>query len=122
MDDDEGSAHWLADEVALAEIGEALRHQPRTIAVRIPTSLADKARASWNRERADESPSPAADRAEQVRRGRAAHLALIGRVIQEGGDNDGEEVAVELDVFLLASALQAAAELKARRFVRGDGR
>ena len=69
----------------------------------------------------DESPSSTAYRAAEVRR-RAADLALIGLAIQEGGIDGQRKVVVELDVFWVVSALQAAAELEVRRYVRGDDR
>ena len=53
-------------------------------------------------------------------RRRSADLALLGLAIEEGGVVEGAEVVVNLDVFFMTSALQAAAELEVRRFVEGE--
>src|SRR5512142_2621024 len=94
------------DEPVLAEVGRHLASLVPFIDVTLPATLADAAIAAWNR---DED-GPAIEESDEQRRlrGRAADLALLGRVVSERGRHAGGEVMVRLPVVHFAAAIAAA--------------
>jgi hypothetical protein len=69
--------------------------------------LADRAVAAWQRDEEPVNLLPETDEQRSIRRD-AGTLALIGEFIEETGVEDGDDVAFELDAWLLGNALEAA--------------
>jgi hypothetical protein len=79
------------------------------VTIRLPKHLADQARAAWQREEDDES-TEGETTEERTDRHRAGTLALIGLAIAEGGNDEGDDVVVDLSAWFVGLALEAADE------------
>ena len=101
------------DALLLAEIGQRLTDVSLPgVVVRLPSALADRAAAAWDRDDGGGplGPENAADR---LRRDRAATLALIGAAVRDRGRREGDEVVVELGADLITQAVDAADDIPA---------
>ena len=98
---------WRRDAVLLRTIGHRFeRLALPTATVRLPSGLAERAAAAWDRD--DIGPLGREDAAARLVRDRAATLALIGAAVRRCGRREGDDVVVELGAELIAQALDAA--------------
>jgi hypothetical protein len=98
---------WARDRDALIEIGRQLRSQNVRLTVTLPTSLAEKAVAAWERD--DTGYDSANETEEQARlRAQAATLAFIGLDLKERGSVSGPVCVIDLPAREIADALAAA--------------
>ncbi len=105
----EDREQWKRGEAVLARIGAVVFTQDTEVQIRLPRTLADEAVSAWHREY--EAVELSREAAEQsVVRTRAGTLALIGSALEDGGWQDGDEVVVKLDVWLIGDALTTADE------------
>ena len=110
---DQGTAYprWASDSQVLAEIGRELYSQPTRVTVRLSKTLADQARAAWERD--DDDPRRIDDETPDAHasRHRAGALALVGLAVAEQGKEDGDGIVVELDAWVIGDSLTAADEV-----------
>jgi hypothetical protein len=99
---------WARDRDVLIEIGRQLRSQNVRHTVTLPTFLAEKAVAAWERDD-DTDYDSANETEEQARlRAHAATLAFIGLDLKERGSVSGPVCVIDLPAREIADALAAA--------------
>jgi hypothetical protein len=101
-------AQWREDARLLGVIGHRLAHvQLPEVTIRLPSTLADRAAAAWDRDDGGDGPLGPEDAAARIARYRAGTLALIGAAVRQRGRREGDEVVVELGAELIALAVDA---------------
>jgi hypothetical protein len=107
MSEEQLRGQWREDALLLGVIGHRLAQvEPPEVTVRLPSVLAERAAAAWDRDDGD-GPLGPEDAAARLTRHRAGTLALIGAAVRERGRREGDEVVVELGAELIALAVDA---------------
>ena len=105
----QNQVQWQADAEVLRLIGNhIISSGVPTVEIRLPASLADLAKAAWDRDD-EQDDSVESETHEQAQiRGEAATLALIGLTLAENGRPVGEEVIAPVSADLVGQAVTAA--------------
>ena len=87
-------------------MGATFFAQHTKVRVLLPAALAEAAVIAWRRD--DLGELSVETQPERVSRHRAGMLALIGLAVESGGRTQGGTVSIELDSWIIGSALEAA--------------
>jgi hypothetical protein len=113
MSEGELRERWRLDAILLGEIGQRLTDVSLPeVTVRLPSALAERAAAAWDRDDSGDPLGPE-NAIARLRRNRAATLALVGAAVRDRGRREGDEVVVELGADLITQAVDAADDMPA---------
>jgi hypothetical protein len=113
MSEGELRERWRLDAILLGEIGQRLTDVSLPeVTVRLPSVLAERAAAAWDRDDSGDPLGPE-NAIARLRRNRAATLALVGAAVRDRGRREGDEVVVELGADLITQAVDAADDMPA---------